>query len=190
MQITVIFPERNHVQVSFTTKLLLFFFFYLVYSMKFSIWRRKKAKKQFVLYFAKGKKFYYLRKIASLLLTSCGGSREWLSTRVNERKSWHKKEKQRKQSSYSLCQKHFFFADDYAIDKNFKNKKLQLKQKGVRWDECYMFFHCYTLVIANNSGNKKMLECWIITLQTCYNIFTYVWSSNSISKQFFRNYCY
>lgn len=43
-----------------------------------------------------------------------------------------KKEKQRKQSSYSLCQKHFFFADDYAIDKNFKNKKLQLKQKGVR----------------------------------------------------------
>ena len=43
-----------------------------------------------------------------------------------------KKEKQRKQSSYSLGQKHFFFADDYAIDKNFKNKKLQLKQKGVR----------------------------------------------------------
>ena len=159
MQITVIFPERNHVQVSFTTKLLLssILFFYLENLMKFSIWRRKKTRKQFVLYFAKGKKFYYLRKIASLLLTSCGGSsREWLSTRVNERKSWHKKkEKQRKQSSYSLCQKHFFFADDYAIDKNFKNKKLQLKQKGVRWDECFMCFHCYTLVIANNSGNKK-----------------------------------
>ena len=51
--------------------------------------------------------------------------------------------------------KTFFFADDYAIDKNFKNKKLQLKQKGVRWDECFMCFHCYTLVIANNSGNKK-----------------------------------
>ena len=158
MQITVIFPERNHVQVSFTTKLLLssILFFYLENLMKFSIWRRKKTRKQFVLYFAKGKKFYYLRKIASLLLTSCGGnSREWLSTRVNERKSWHKKRKTEKTIIIFSLPKTFFFADDYAIDKNFKNKKLQLKQKGVRWDECFMCFHCYTLVIANNSGNKK-----------------------------------
>ena len=158
MQITVIFPERNHVQVSFTTKLLLssILFFYLENLMKFSIWRRKKTRKQFVLYFAKGKKFYYLRKIASLLFNELW--RQQQSDYQPESTSGNhdtKKEKQRKQSSYSLCQKHFFFADDYAIDKNFKNKKLQLKQKGVRWDECFMCFHCYTLVIANNSGNKK-----------------------------------
>ena len=191
MQITVIFPERNHVQVSFTTKLLLFFFFYLENLMKFSIWRRKKAKKQFVLYFAKGKKFYYLRKIASLLFNELWRQQQRVIINQSQRAEiMTQKKKNRENNHHILFAKNIFFADDYAIDKNFKNKKLQLKQKGVRWDECYMCFHCYTLVIANNSGNKKMLECWIITLQTCYNIFAYVWSSNSISKQFFRNYYY
>ena len=162
MQITVIFPERNHVQVSFTTKLLLssILFFYLENLMKFSIWRRKKTRKQFVLYFAKGKKFYYLRKIASLLLTSCGGSSRVIINQSQRAEIMtQKKRKTEKTIIIFSLPKTFFFADDYAIDKNFKNKKLQLKQKGVRWDVFFMCFHCYTLVIANNSGNKK---CWSV----------------------------
>ena len=43
-----------------------------------------------------------------------------------------KKKKNRENNHHILFAKNIFFADDYAIDKNFKNKKLQLKQKGVR----------------------------------------------------------
>ena len=42
------------------------------------------------------------------------------------------KKKNRENNHHILLAKNIFFADDNAIDKNFKNKKLQLKQKGVR----------------------------------------------------------
>ena len=90
----------------------------------------KKAKKQFVLYFAEGKLFY-LRKIAFLLLTSCGGSRVIIN-QSQRAEIMTQKKKNRENNHHILFAKNIFFADDYAIDKNFKNKKLQLKQKGVR----------------------------------------------------------
>ena len=80
----------------------------------------------------KEKKFYYLRKIASLLFNELW--RQQQSDYQPESTSGNHDTKKRKTENnhHILFAKNIVFADDYAIDKNFKNKKLQLKQKGVR----------------------------------------------------------
>ena len=81
----------------------------------------------------KEKKFYYLRKIASLLFNELWRQQQRVIINQSQRAEiMTQKKKNRENNHHILFAKNIVFADDYAIDKNFKNKKLQLKQKGVR----------------------------------------------------------